>query len=834
MVMETTLRANTLDSDALRTLTSQLYTVLGETSLGLKCTFKNNRLVVLGEHAADTPLDSSNILDRLERNIQALHLQFTQQVRLYLRQLGQRQPYAYRQFVVAPPPPSLAQGFLHDSFALLEEQPVQSNEEYVSGIQSDQPTSQFIDHSADPVAVTQPITDQNQPPSAIDEQPWIVGDAELDALVSQLTSLDPLENWEAQTQNYSNTEANAEEIEGTISVIDVPLNDQDVPRLIDEPTIGAIELDVPVTEAEVLALSSALGEAGVRHDGDAALLEKGLLEDGLIPNATELSIVHKPEDSVLTSSVGWPALIPTDEMVGSDPSNGREVILRSAPESLPQDLGAMNANVHQSSLVISDLGLSEENVLQPGVSSFTYETSQRLKELSQALLHPKANHGLEKLEKADSPQPTATAQLENQGSRRLAIATMGLASLGFAAGLYGATRPCVIGGCVPLSTADQLGDKSQRMMQQAQTWTDLEAIIPPLTQAVEVLEPVPVWSSHAKSAQAQKESHARHLGQINQMIEVEQAVKHANQLSAQTVYSFEDLQTTRSLWQSAIDDLELVPLDSPLHGFAQTHLANFQPQLVQSDQQLQTEKKANATLDMAREAARLAQVRQGVAQSLENWQFVRVTWLVALNRLKEVESGTLAAQEAERLMPFYQTSLDEVNAQVSREKGASASLKKAQQHAQIANASEERHDWKQAIADWNNAIQYTQQIDSGSTYYLKAEGLLTQYKDAVTHVQEKLKAKTLIEGELKQSCLGELKLCHIVSIDQSIKLRLDESYMDAISTARGNGNYNLQAVVTDHQLMVRKSLDRIANSFDLPIEVYNPDGGLLERHIPKP
>ena len=371
-------------------------------------------------------------------------------------------------------------------------------------------------------------------------------------------------------------------------------------------------------------------------------------------------------------------------------------------------------------------------------------------------------------------------------------------------------------------------------MQQAQTWADLEATMPPLNQALEILEPIPVWSSHSTVAQEQVELYTVHLGQIQQLLEVEEAIIHANQLANQTVYSFEDLQTVRSLWKSAIDDLDVLPIDSPLHNFAQAHLADYHPQLSQVEQQLQREETAQATLETAKEAAQLAQVRQGVAQSLENWQFARVTWLVALNRLKQVGEGTLASREAERLLDFYQTALDEVNVHVSREQVAANSLNKAEKHAQIATAAERRHDWQQAIADWNHAIHYTQEIDNSSTYYMKAEGLLNQYQEAVSHVKDKLTAKTIIEGELKQSCIGELQLCHIVSIDQSIKLELDESYMDAISTARGNGNYNLQAVVTDHQLMVRQSLDRIANNFDLPIEVYNPDGGLLERHIPKP
>ena len=879
MVMDTTLRTTDINDDALRTLGTQIYTLLGETSLNIKCTLKNNRLVVLGEHAGDPPLDSAILLDRLERNIQALQLQFTQHIRLYLRQIGHHQPYAYRQFIVAPPPPPLLNKKLGQPSEEQWVQKTSSSEKLLVADDAVFHASHSLDDPSSPLAPSSFIPPElPQPVSAIDEQPWIVGDAELDVLVNQLTALDPLEAWELMPEDDHQDEfsedrrspsslisesgqpqesrdaaiypsendlqcaieAIAPIEEGCSTVVGstpdaiVPVSETSVPSSAD-----ALEIDPNDREAP----DAAAGFLDASDNGTEAFPEgEALLDNGLIPNATEL--VFSPAKSHSASDLPAESEIDGVREIDAAPNTAGPTSLtslsqttdlfqsQSVSEEPPQhplpSVSPPTITTDSSSIVVAE---AEDLSSQPGFHSFTYETSQRLKELSQSLLHPRPKNSLEN---TDPQQPPATAHLENNGYRRMAIATVGLASLGLAAGIYGATRPCVLGGCAALQEADQLGDKSQRLMQQSQTWADIEATIPPLNQALEILEPIPVWSSHSAVAQQQRDTYALHLSQIHQILDVEQAIKHANQLANQTVYSFEDLQTVRSLWQSAIDDLDLLPIDSPLHDFAQTHLATYYPQLTQVEQQLQQEEAAQATLETAKEAAQLAQVRQGVAQSLENWQFARVTWLVALNRLTQVGEGTLASKEAERLLDFYQTSLNEVNRHVNREQVASQSLEKAKQHAQIATAAEQRHDWKQAISDWKSAIQYTQDIDSHSTYYLKAEGLLNDYQEAVSQVQDKLQAKTLIEGELKQSCIGELQLCHIVSIDQSIKLELDESYMDAISTARGNGNYNLQAVVTDHQLMVRQSLDRIANNFDLPIEVYNPDGGLLERHIPKP
>ena len=849
MVMDTTLRAKDINDDALRTLGTQIHTLLGEASLGIKCTFKNNRLVVLGEHADTVSVDSATLLDRLERNIQALQIQFTQHVRLYLRQLGKRQPYAYRQFVLAPPPPLFAQQGV---------EPVVAGE--ANAIQGSSGSTVSLDDEhlspLEPSQFTPP--ELPQPQSAIDEQPWIVGDAELDALVNQLTALDPLENWDLASQDGQFDESLERELSMGDDEINQEACQENSPKV--SPPADPLEPEVEANDLGFASAQEAIApsQSPILDQTEEALEEEqplspvanaddesasvgttmisgndGWLDHGLIPDAAALVLSNPdtqneadipPESDKATRVTEAAALALQPQSSALTPSHS----LTPLPALVQQEVSMEKTPLAElSSLVVAE----SEDVAQPGFHSFTYETSQRLKELSQSFLHPRPKSSLEK---ADAQQPTATAHLENNGQRRVAIASLGLASLGFAAGVYGATRPCVLGSCTALQDADRLGDKSQRMMQKAQTWVDVEATIPPLNQALEMLEPIPVWSSHSAVAQQQIETYTVQLEQIHQLLDVEQAVKYANQVSSQSVYSLDDLLTVRSLWESAIDDLDLMPIDSPLHSFAQDHLADYQPQLVQVEQQLQHEEAAKATLDTAKEAAQLAQARQGVAQSLENWQFARVTWLVALNRLKQVGEGTLASKEAERLLDFYQTSLDEVNVHVSREQVSAQSLQKAEQQAQIATAAERRHDWQQAIADWNDAIEYIQQIDSTSTYYLKAEGLLAQYQDAISQVQDKLKAKTLIEGELKQSCIGELQLCHIVSIDQSIKLELDESYMDAISTARGNGNYNLQAVVTDHQLMVRQSLDRIANNFDLPIEVYNPDGGLLERHLPKP
>ncbi|HHP7243643.1 MAG TPA: hypothetical protein ACFE0H_03045, partial [Elainellaceae cyanobacterium] len=73
----------------------------------VQCTIREQNLVVLGQHRDDAVLDPVQILHMMERRIQTLQLQFTQSVRLYLRIIGQKHPYAHRQFAIQPPPPSI-------------------------------------------------------------------------------------------------------------------------------------------------------------------------------------------------------------------------------------------------------------------------------------------------------------------------------------------------------------------------------------------------------------------------------------------------------------------------------------------------------------------------------------------------------------------------------------------------------------------------------------------------------------------------------------------------------------------------------------------------------
>lgn len=816
MVMETTLRRD-VPINELRALGTQLQTLANEIHLSIKCTVKDGRLIVLGQHAGDAVIHSATVLQQLEQTIQSLQLQFTQQVRLYLRVTGQKQPYAHHRFSLVPPSPHYRK--MADK-ALFSVQANASGEEsflsratMAADTEPSGPTSlktiAVATATTQPIATTMAVTTANStavattvtaktltataiaPPPApplvpspasgqqnfIDEQPWIVGDDELTSLVQQLTA-DPAQG-KAPKQEDS-----------------APLN----PSPLNRPPLSSAN--------RVLADPVAVAPTPTKGKSQAQLdqfTSQAVLENGFIPQATQLQLPETQGGG--SGAPNMTTLVPltTAEPIDACGPGTHTDMLESEEEDQPLALPAVG--------------------MASSFQDFTYETSQRLRELSY-LFRTKGGEDL-----AD-PKGLVTAHVEGEQTRRVAIATASMATFGIAFGLYGATRPCVVGYCQALGEATTLGEKSTRLMQQAQTWSDIELTLEPLSQAIETLEPIPTWSSHQPMVQEQQQVYSQHLEQLNRLMAVEQTIQQADQMAHQTVYTAEDLQTVRSLWTSAIQELEAIPTDSPLYNFAQAHLTTYHPNLTQAQEQMDRENAATAILETAKEAAQLAQARQGIAQTLENWQFARVTWIVALDRLNQVPPDTLAATEAQRLQSFYQSGLNEVNQRVEQENAIATALGQATQQAELAVAAEKRHDWTRAIADWTTALNHVQNISIAGSAAVKIEELQTHYQNSLNRAQEQLTAQAQIEGELKQSCIGELQLCHILSIGQPIKLQLDEAYLDAINTARDSNNYNLKAVVTDHQLLVRQSLDRIANSFNVQIEVYNSNGGLLERHMP--
>lgn len=611
----------TIPLEDLNTLGVQLQHSLHENLLhdmpfGIRCTVREEKLIVLGQHQAGISLDPTQTLKFLERTIQALQLRFAQQVRLYLRIVGQKQPYAYRYFVIQPPAPP-------PNPILCHEVKKQSDDE------------------------------------------WIVPDEELDALVQELA----------------------------------------VSR-------DAVESDV----------------------------------------------------------------------TGSPPSG---------------------------------------DIASP--TPFSFERAGAL-----ALISSSA---LERL--ATDTRSTWNGWVSQLQGKQKIVVTTGVATLGLAGGLYALTRPCVIGACSELQTARDLSQQSIAQATEAKTQAELELAHQHLGRAIALLETIPVWSGRSPDAQTLIRDYQAQTAAVNALIVAQERATLALQLSQDPPYAGAVWREARSHWQAAMAQLQQIDAQSPMNAIAQQRLKTYQTYLSETEQALQQEEQAQNTLDVAEQAIQLAEERHRNARSLADWQLTRATWQVVMMRLQAVTANTTGALKAEQWLAAYKPELVKANERVEQEQIADQLFKQATQQAEMAQAAERRFAWQQAIASWQLAIDLIQEVPQNTAYTTQAGEQVDTYKAALDQAQQKLQVSAQVSSELNKVCSGELRACQLLSINDEIQVQLNPTYVQAIETARNSGNHDLQAIVADHQLTLRRSLEGIANHFRLPVEVYDPNHGLLDRHLPR-
>ncbi|MEO1144048.1 MAG: hypothetical protein AAFY26_00385 [Cyanobacteria bacterium J06638_22] len=430
-----------------------------------------------------------------------------------------------------------------------------------------------------------------------------------------------------------------------------------------------------------------------------------------------------------------------------------------------------------------------------------------------------------------APRPeTSEVASETHASRRLWLG--GAIALGVVGGVYGLSRPCVVGGCSELQTAQDL---EQAAVQQAEAAQDVEGLAEAqgqLQQAIATLETIPPWSNRAGRAREQQQLYESQALTLATLTEVARVAQTARDRTEDAPLSVDTWNRIIAPFETAINRLNGVSPANPFYASAQQQQQLYEAQLARYLRQRDMEQEAQETLSMARQGIEMAEARQQIAQTKDQWQMVRITWQVVVNRLSEVPAGTYAAIEAERLLQGYEPRLEAANAQVQREATAADRLTQAAEYAQQASASATQFNWRGAIAAWTNAIRETEQIPPGTTYAIEGETLAREYQNAIDDAQENLENHLAVSLEIDRACNEEFRKCSLLAVSEEIRVQLSADYMEAIAAARHSGNRDLQAVVTEHQLELRRTLQELAARFQRPIEVYDNGNNLLDRHLP--
>lgn len=422
-----------------------------------------------------------------------------------------------------------------------------------------------------------------------------------------------------------------------------------------------------------------------------------------------------------------------------------------------------------------------------------------------------------------------------------------MVGLGAAAGLfalagslYMLTRPCVIGACVPLQTAQRLSQEAAQLAQANSSAMDVSEAYQKLAEGSYLLGTIPQWSGEYAEAQALLRVYGTQSEALGQVVTALQAANEAAHASQNPPHPLSRWEEIREMWQAAIAPLEQVSPDHPIYPLAQQKLTEYQANLSMINQRIVIEQQAQDKIKLARDTARLAEAREGVADSPESWQLTHVTWQVVVNLLQQIPSGTMAHAEAEQLLAIYQPRLNEARDRRLQEEISAKAYNQALSMAEAARQLEQQNQWSQAVSQWRSALANAQQIPTGTSYHGQVQPLVNSYTTSLSQAEETLRsavARGNAQAQLEQTCAGTVRVCTFTVTGEEIQVQITPDYDQAIEQAIANGqaagNPNAQAEATAHSNALLRALADISESTQVPLELYNADGSLFGTYVPE-
>ena len=345
-----------------------------------------------------------------------------------------------------------------------------------------------------------------------------------------------------------------------------------------------------------------------------------------------------------------------------------------------------------------------------------------------------------------TPEPSLVSGLDRAERPSMlpwVLAGIGISVVGFASGLWIMSRPCVLGACEPLQRAQALSQQSTQAMQTAKTGQELQQVQQQLTEATRLLQSIPAWSSQHGEAEALQQTYRSQAQTLDLVLAAEAKANTASQTSQTLPQPIAALQSAQTLWREAIAQLQTIPQSSSLYAFAQTHLTNYVTNLEAIGTLITAEQQAQKKLAAAKETVKVAEARQGIAQTPENWQLAQTTWQVVINTLQQIPSTTTSYTEAQKLLADYQSKLSAAHDRATQEQIAKKSFNQALALAQRAETAQRQNQWSQAVANWREALTNIKQVPSNTAYTEPAQPLVASYSTSLKQAEGQLRLRRL-------------------------------------------------------------------------------------------
>ena len=404
--------------------------------------------------------------------------------------------------------------------------------------------------------------------------------------------------------------------------------------------------------------------------------------------------------------------------------------------------------------------------------------------------------------------------------------------------LYGLSDPCVTGTCPPLNQAKFLINSSLLVLEPDSS-SSLLATKQKLGEALSQLQSIPWWSPYRAQANALDSEAQTILREIDLLNAAIASGNQATLLMQKSSLSIPEWQTVQTLLTKSIKQLKQLPTNSQFQAFAIAQSQQYEKSLRANNQRLQQEQLANVIYEEAMKIGRAAKVQENMAQSIDDFDKISVTWKKAIQSLENISQGTTSYDKTSKILDLYGQKYKAIDARKKNEALANLNLQQAIQESQIAEKSEQSQQWSLAVSHWKNALVYLKQIPDNSFQSTKAKSLSIQYNLSLNKAQANFKNANrlqFIKNNLAKICSQENKACNY-SIDKNmIKVKLTSSYLQQIwdlsIQAKLNANIKEQAEILNHLARLEQSFQMISNHAKIPLAVYNSKGNLMTTYRP--
>ncbi len=427
---------------------------------------------------------------------------------------------------------------------------------------------------------------------------------------------------------------------------------------------------------------------------------------------------------------------------------------------------------------------------------------------------------------------------QSRGGRWIFVGALGFVAVGVLG--FVLSRPCTVGGCDRIQTAQAAGDEAIDSLSSDTSLIEVNEAKQQIERSVQLLEPIPSWSSYYAQAQAILPEYENQVQALDQVSEAQTLAYQAAVKSQNPPHPVSTWQDIAGDWLQAANTLKAMAEDSPVRELADRKLIEYRANRAAILVRIEAETQAEDTLREAQQAASLGSKRSETASSLAEWEEALASWELAVNRLSQIPQGTNAYREAQEVLSDYSEQLEKVSDRTQQERSASQALSRAKQRAADAQRTVSKDQWTSATQNWKNALDQIETIEVNTSAYAEAQLLSSLYTSSLNRAEKSLEVALRfqpIEPSFFATCgaAATQKCTYSVHAD-NVRLDLLQGYDSVINQSitppdqRSRIAPTAQLVSQSNQLL--EEITQLSTQAQVPIELYDAKGDFLARYRP--